>query len=438
MRPPALARVHPLAARLVDEATLSALERWPPYKGFGLAERLYRSGVLSDAKICEAFVALGATDGTADLVAGLPSPAALGAFSKAVAERHRVIALRVERARLIVAMLDPADTDAIEKVAFFCGLAVEPRAVRPRVLFEALAKAYGIPVVLPDAAFLAAHRAAESAPLAEPPPTLGAEEDQMVAPSPDSPRRVFLSRNIDEPMPAADPYQSPLARSVVIAADALAEHPLSGGWSAIEDSRPRISLDLQPVRDRRPAHSPLPGVVDARALEELRRSLPPGSPLEARDSLPPQVLRLLVPPMRAALLFLVRGAVAVGWDGRAPRAGREQIRDVLLPLTAPSTFERALAESRVVMGDAGEPSTMERILWRHAGLEPPTSFAVMPILVGAATHALLYVDADGKLDDALMDSARRVGNTLADGLAPFVAAGTLFPPVRTDRLKPIA
>lgn len=433
-----------MLAALVDEATIAALARWPAYQGLGLAERLYRSGVVAEAAICDAFVALGATDGTADLLAGLPSPAALGALSKALAERHRAIALRVERARLIVAMLDPADTDAIEQMAFFCGLAVEPRAVRPRVLFEALAKAYGTALVVPDAAFLAA-RGPGAAPaggaFAEPPTTQGAEQDQMLAPSPDAPRRAFLPRDIDAPPAAADPYQSPLARSVVIAADAMAgQGSPGGGWSAIDESAPRISLELHPLRDRRPAHSPLPGsgVIDDRALAELRLSLP-GSPLEARDSLPPQVLRLLVPPLRAALLFLVRGAVAVGWDGRAPQVGRDQIRDVLLPLTAPSTFARALAEGRIVMGNANEPSTTERILWRHAGLAPPASFAVMPIVVGAATQALLYLDVGtGRLDDALMDSARRVGNTLADGLAPFVAAGTLFPSVAADRLKPLS
>lgn len=440
-----------MAKGLVDEPTLVALEHWVPYKGLGLAERLYRSGVLSDAKICEAFVSLGATDGTADLVTGLPPPAALGALSKNVADRHRAIALRVERARLVVAMLDPSDTDAIEKLAFFTGLAVEPRAARARVLFDALKRAYGLPVVVPDAAFLAAHAAHDGEQGTRPaetdrgfhdtPRTNGGDDDTLPAPSPDTEKPVFADKRVSAP--AADPYVSPLARSVAIAAD-------GGRWAAIDESGPRTALSLasmsmsMSVRDARPASTPgvrtgANAIVDEKALEELRRTLPPGSPIEARDSLPPQVLRLLVPPLRCALLFLVRAAVAVGWDGRGPVAGRDRIRDVLLPLTAPSAFATAQVERRVVVGDPAEPATIERILWRHVSVDVPSSFAVVPILVGDVTQALLYVDVGaGAIDDAIVDSARRVGNTLADGLAPFVASGTLFAPVKHERLKPIA
>lgn len=406
---------------LVDETTLSALEHWVPYKGLGLAERVYRSGVVKDAELVETFEALGATDGTADLLAGLPAPAALGALSRAVAERHRAIALRVQRARLVVAMLDPSDTDAIEKLAFFSGLAVETRAVRPRALFEALTKAYGSAFIAPDAAFLAAHG------FAAVPKSVGAGQDgddgTIPAPSPDTQKPVFVDKHATTP--PADPYVSPLARSVVIASS-------GGAWSANDDSFPRTALSLASLRDTRPASSPAVDANAARAalereLDEIRRTLPPHTAVEARDSLPPQVLRLLVPPLRCAILFLVRQNVAVGWDGRGPTAGRERIRDVLLPLTAPSTFATALAERRVVGGNPADPSTIERILWKHVSVDAPSSFAVMPILVGDAPYALLYVDiATGALADAHVDDARRVGNTLADGLAPFVASGTLF------------
>ncbi len=415
-----------LDKELADEATLAALERWLPYKGLSLAERLYRSGVVSDAQLVDALMALGATDGTADLLAGQPPPAALGALSGAVAGRHRAIALRVARARLVVAMLDPSDTEAIEKIAFFSGLAVETRAVRPRVLFESLTKAYGIPFVAPEAGFLAVHGSSTSTigndatPFDDSPRT-NSSNDTLPAPSPDQPKPVFSDRNASTPL--GDPYVSPLARSVVIASS-------GGAWTALEDSFPRSALSLASLRDTRPARSP--GVDEsARSIEvqlaEIRKTLPPHTAIEARDSLPPQVLRLLVPPLRSAILFLVRTNVAVGWDGRGPKAGRDRIRDVLLPLSAPSTFATALNERRVVVGNPADPSTIERILWQHVNVAMPSSFAVMPILVGDAPQALLYVDvATGALDDGIVEGARQVGNTLADGLAPFVASGTLF------------
>ncbi len=437
---------------LVAADDLEALEKWASYKSAGLAERLYRSGVVSDAQLCEVFVSLGATDATADLVARRPPPAALGALTRPVAERHRAVPLRVERSRLVVAMLDPSDTDAIEKLSFFCGLAVEPRAARPRALFQALSESYSVPMVTPDGGFLARHSLegrASGAPGGAAgftdPPNSGEDDDCLPAPSPDIPRRIFGA-----PENLADPHESPLARAV---------HTASGEGDPVYEEeeqpttllalrRPRApdtvkdathpALDDAPtVTDTSPAHAPA-ALVDDAALEAIRRALPPGSALEARDSLPPQVLRLLVPPLRCAVLFLVRGNVAVGWDGRTPSLGRDSIRDVLLPLTAPSAFGRAVSNRRVALGDAADPSTIERILWRHLGEEPPTSFAVMPLLVGSRPEALLYVDRSvGRLNDALIDVVRRVGTTLADGLAPFVAAGTLFPPVRPDKLAPI-
>lgn len=413
-------REHILEKGLVAEDDLTALEAWAPYKGARLAERIYRSGLLSEQQLVEAFLALGATDGTADLVGKVLPPAALGALNKALAERHRAIGLVVARSRLVVAMLDPSDTEAIERISFFSGLVVEPRAVRARVLFQALADAYGIAPVVPDAAFLASRRDPGFAP---PPHSDHGEDDKLPAPSPDAPVLMF-----GQAPRAADPSVSPLARSVMAATGGV--DPL-----VIDVDGPRTPLALELLRDTRPSHTPS---LPEAALERLRKQLPLGSPLEARDSLPPQVLRFLVPPLRTAVLFLVRGSVAVGWDGRTPTHGRDAIRDVLLPLTAPSTFQRALQWQRVSVGNAADPATVERILWRHLGLPAPSSLAVVPILVGADVHALLYVDRDeGMLDDTLIDQARRVGTTLADGIAPFVANGTLFPSVRHDKLKPI-
>jgi hypothetical protein len=69
---------------------------------------------------------------------------------------------------------------------------------------------------------------------------------------------------------------------------------------------------------------------------------------------------------------------------------------------------------------------------------PPSSFAAIPIVVGQRPVALLYVDREvGMLDDRQVHAARQVGQTLADGLAPFVASGTLFGAPHAAQLPPI-
>jgi len=93
---------------------------------------------------------------------------------------------------------------------------------------------------------------------------------------------------------------------------------------------------------------------------------------------------------------------------------------------------------RSSLGNPSDPTTTERILFRHLSLVAPSSFAVIPIVVGERVTALLYIDrGDGMLDDTQVDMARRAGNALADGLAPFVAAGTLFSEGKAPPLPPL-
>ncbi|HEY4221369.1 MAG TPA: hypothetical protein VGO62_08495 [Myxococcota bacterium] len=431
-----------LAKGYASEGELAALEAWPAYGEARLAERLFRSGLLSDQQLVDAFTALGATDGTSELVHGQPAPAALGAISRLLAQKHRALPLRVERSRLIVAMLDPADDDGLEKLAWFCGLAVEPRAVRPRILFQALSEAYGVMPVRPDSVFLA-HNRGHRDDFVEPPHS-GADSvvdgEVLPAPSADIPHRVFGT-----PEATADPYESPLARSVIAVCREVIDwnRERRVGEDVDEDAHERgTSLSLERLSERERGDAP----IDQSALAAIARSLPAPSALAARDQIPPRILDVLVPPLRSAVLFLARGSVAVGWDGKAQSSltgvsSRGAIRDVLLPLTAPSAFARAFQWQRIAVGNAADPTTTERILWRHLKQEAPSSFAVLPMLsstAGVPPGALLYVDrAHGMIDDDLVTAIQSALDTLAHAVSPFVVSGTLFPEVRDlpDKLR---
>ena len=99
------------------------------------------------------------------------------------------------------------------------------------------------------------------------------------------------------------------------------------------------------MSDLRPATTPIV------AADPSRPSAQPEASRAARDSLPPQVLHLLIPPFRAAALFLVRDNVAVGWDGLGDEISRPDIRDVLLPLSGRSAFQRAWEWGFVAAGN---------------------------------------------------------------------------------------
>ena len=406
---PATLREALLELKLVDEGDLVAVESWAPYRGLGLAERVYRSGLVPDQKLVQAFAALGATDGTGLVLGALPPPAALGAFTRALAEKHRALPLAIERRRLIVALLDPSDANTLEKLTFTAGLVVEPRACRPRALFEALACAYDVAVVRPDGAFLESRRVAASVVVDEP-------GFDLPAPNTDAEARSF-ARTLRK-TGAAD-ATSPLASALREAVDGIDID--------LNDSQPPTTRSLleQRARDLRPARTPL---LDPAVLSTVTAN-PPRDLLAARDSLPPQVLRLLVPPLRTCALFLVKKNVAVGWDVRSVDAvvSTERIRDVLLPLSAPSVLSEAVTVRRASLGNPRDPTTMERTLFRFLRVPPPRAFVALPVLAGDDVIAVLYADRDGAIDDGLVDEVRRAGAALGDALAPLAAAGALFP-----------
>lgn len=378
--------------RILDDVGLADLRAWPGFEDVGLAERVWRVGLLSDRGLLALFVEAGAVDGT-PLLDEAPPPAALGALTRDVAARCRAVPLQVTRGAVVVGMLDPGDTAALEEMSFFTGLAVEPRAVRASVLFRVLHEAYGVPLVYaePDlrVRFL---------PVTTVGPRMDDDEDDVLPP----PTGVTL------------PNVRLRASSTTRVPD-TASSPLLSGIAAAAERRG--------VFQGPPATSPS---VD---VDELTRDSDHVEAMVGRDSLPPQVLPLLVPPFRSVLLFLVRGDVAVGWDGLAPGLVTSDIRGVLLPLTAEGAFQRAMEWRMVTAGTARRPTTVERTLFRFLKAPPPETFLVVPIVVGDATAALLYADRDqGALEDDLVARARQVGTTLADGLAPLVARGALFGP----------
>jgi hypothetical protein len=398
---------------------LAALMAWPPYRGLGLAERVYRSGLVSDARLVEALVSLGATDATPLVLAATPPPAALGAFTRALAQRHRALPLSIERRRLVVALLDPGDAATLEKLSHVCGLAIEPRACRPRVLFERLARAYDAVVVKPEPGFLHSRRAALVAAAADA-DDVGRD---LPPPSTDAALQVFVRRG------HVNVSTSPMARALAEVADMVgAQDAIEIDLSDDDDDNAHRRLPADGPHDLRPASSPS---LSQAAIAELRAGHT--DVVAARDSLPPMVLRLLVPPLRSCALFVIRSNIAVGWDVRTANGAisTATMRDVLVPLTADSVLATAYQQRHVAVGRARDPTTMERTLFRLMRLAPPRSFIAVPVLVGATVEALMYADSgDAVIDDALIDELRRVGSALGDALAPLLAAGMLAPPAR--------
>ena len=397
----------------VSAADLDALQAWPAYRGLGLAERVYRSGLVSDARLVEAFAGLGAVDATNTVLGASPPPAALGAFTRALADRHRALPLSVERKRLVVALLDPSDTTTLEKLSFTCGLVIEPRACRPRVLFEGLASAYDIAVVRPEPSFLESRR------LKKP----GGDDDGFNLPPPSTDAGAhFVAPRVDSNRFAKADTTSPMARMLAEAAD------VASGATALND-------DDHHGASHRQAHGTF-GLLSTRPAREAPRSQRLSDTVlndiatftddtSIPDALANKVLRLLVPPLRCCALFIVEDNIAVGRDVRTGNGhlATDVVRDVLVPLTADSVLSRACASKQPAIGVARDPTTMERTLFRLLRLPPPRGFVALPVIVGVDVVALLYADSDegdeGGIADLDLDDLRRVVTALATALGPM-------------------
>jgi hypothetical protein len=397
----------------VSSADLDALEVWAPYRGLGLAERVYRSGLVSDARLVEAFVGLGAVDATASVLHRTPPPAALGAFTRTLAERHRALPLSVERTRLVVALLDPSDAATIEKLSFTCGLVIEPRSCRPRVLFEGLAAAYDVVVVRPEPAFLASRTLKRMGP--------DVQDDGFNLPPPSTDALAhFVAPRTDNRFAKAD-VGSPMARMLAEAAElASATEPVH----VIGDSRQAIESIDESASEH--SSSSTFALLSTAAVPAFARAVtgPPRAPATPtaasstttlqRSVQAPAELTQVVPPLRCCAVFLVRDNVAVGCDVRTAvvdGATPEVIRNVLVPLNAPGVLSTAVQHRRVSMGNPRDPTTMERTLFRFLRLVAPRSFCAMPVIRNDVVVAVLYADrADSNIDALDLDELRELAS----------------------------
>ncbi len=423
----------------VSSADLDALEVWAPYRGLGLAERVYRSGLVSDARLVEAFVGLGAVDATSSVLHKTPPPAALGAFTRTLAERHRALPLSVERTRLVVALLDPSDASTIEKLSFTCGLVIEPRSCRPRVLFEGLAAAYDVVVVRPEPAFLASRTLKRMGP--------GVEDDGFNLPPPSTDAMAhFVAPRVDSNRFAKADVGSPMARMLAEAAELAgatqAAHMIGSeaspsGQDVHLGDKPHSGyrFEAQFVEERRSsstfallstaAVSSAALVPAIAAAAPPARSVPPtssSSSSTSSSSTAPAPTRTgdlssVVPPLRCCAVFHVRDNIAVGVDVRTAvvdGATPEVIRDVLVPLTAPGVLSTAVTSRRVAIGNPRDPTTMERTLFRFLRLSAPRSFCAVPVVRDGQVVAVIYADRDDSNIDALdLDELRELASTCA-------------------------
>lgn len=396
-----------LAQGLLSLQQIQALARADAAQSRSWHERLARAGAVDEARLVAMYQAAGVRDVTAQLRLTAPGPAALGALPAEDAIQARALPLSVTPSTLELAMLDPADPLTLDRLAKRVGLAITPRIARASVLLERLAEAYRCPPFAVD-------------------PALAAVVRQHAAPSPANAASEGLRRPSSKTvrgMPATARAAAPVRTPPPV----RRQSPGPGHGRALP-RWPRAAETAFVPSDKMaaaPAHVMPP---------PLRTPTPPdrGGPITnavARRVRALRVLRDLVPPMRAAVLFTVRDGIAMGWC--ATGAPVDDVGHILVPLGDRSAFGRAhrwRLTAAVLPANAGPSAQM---LWRTLGLGAPSALAVLPVMATSAAAAapkaacpaaLLYVDREaGPFDAVLLQRAKAATTALAEQIERAIA-----------------
>ncbi len=308
---------------------------------------------------------------------GCPDPKALEAVGADLARRCALFPMWIEKRKLHAAMLDPADPDYVDAVAFATGRPVVPYVIAERRLVQLLEDHYGI---RPDSRFTdfrilelaghvqsrrtrAAERDEEGAAARAPAPA--SEEDEMAR---WREAHGMLPLGQGEELSDADSFDR--IHGSTPACGPLPSSPLAAAAAA---SEPHGGPSLVPARN-------------AAEVAELEEQLVMTAD---RDTVVPAALRLAAHHARLAAIFAVRdgmiqGVLAAG-DCASPR-----IDGIYVPTSGPSML--AAATRGAVFRRSPARDAIDATVVRVIGGREPLEAAVLPIAIDGRAVQLLYVD----------------------------------------------
>ncbi len=328
-----------------------------------------------------------------------PDARALEAVSSDLARRCAVFPMWIEKRKLHAAMLDPANPDRVDAVAFATDRSVVPYVIAERRLVQLLEDHYGI---RPDSRFTDFHILELAGHV--------------------QPRRVRSVEGESEgaAMCAAGPAR-PEEDDLARWREAHGMLPLDAG-EELSDAASFERLQAGPVRGplSSSAAAPAKGATDPRGGSRLppARSAAEVARLEEqlvmttdRDSVVPTALRVAAYHARVAALFAVRDGMIQGVLA-AGDAGGQPINGIYLPASEPSMLAAATRGAIFQRPPArdGIDGTVVRVI---SGGEPLEA-AVLPVAIGGRAVQLLYVDNG---PDPLAPSSLAALGALCDTIA---------------------
>jgi hypothetical protein len=323
-----------------------------------------------------------------------PDPAALRQVGRDLARRYEIFPMWIDKRRLHVAMLDPANPDRVDAVGFAVGFPVVPYAIAERRLVQLLEDHYGI---RPDARFtdanildLAGHVRSRR--------QSDDERWKWAAPTP----------------AAAGPGQ--VEDELVHWRDAHGIRPLAEGEELSNEA------EFAALHQRLSREPPGPAAALPAPSLEPARSATERAALEAnlamtgdRESVVPTALRIAASYARVAAVFAVRDGMIQGvLAARGSASG--PIDGLYVPAAEPSMLATA-ARGGVFHGTPSREG-IDAIVARLVGGGEPREAAIVAVAIRGKVVQLLYVDNG---PDPLPPSALSALGMLCDGVSAAYA-----------------
>jgi tRNA A-37 threonylcarbamoyl transferase component Bud32 len=315
--------------------------------------------------------------------------ATLGAVPRAICSRYHVFPLHYEKLTLHLAMLDPHNLDLIDEVGSILGI----RTIHPYVVPE-----------LRLHHFLEVHyRISRPKRFLRPP-------DKVI----DQERRHYLHPTVG----------TDLREEAKPAAPARRRRPASDVIQLV------FGREEQPGQQRQRKHPPTPPrqippgggdfeiVVSLDGFAEPQPTHPAGEEIERlerapdRQTLIDQLLRPLLPEACLAVLFLLRGDLALALGAWGSSLPGPEVRSLVVPLTASPLFARALASRSVVRNVTAE-DTVQQMIVSYLRSAPPREVCVVPICPGSQAVNVLCVYARRHFSDAAAARLGRISEAAA-------------------------
>ncbi|MFA5516225.1 MAG: hypothetical protein WDA20_08050 [Desulfuromonadales bacterium] len=290
-------------------------------------------------------------------------PEVIAALPADLAEKYKVVPLRLESRRLTLVMADPTDLRVIDDISFRTGFLIRPLITSELGLEHTLEKYYDI---AREVRYISLGR------------TVPTPRKPAVSPTPPA----ALKRT---------PGISPVAQPTSAAADTAAPAPLAAGAAA---SSPAVSPP-QPIdifEEILAADSTPVG------LEKVAQKLTLATD---REDIAAAAIGWLGSQFPRSALFLVRGEFATGWHAFAAGTMVDGFDRLRIPLAEPSVLKTVTNSRSPVLGPLQRTPFNSEMLQALGG-ELPKTVLLLPLMMLGRVMAVLYLDgADALLQEKM-------------------------------------